>query len=459
MYPFALILGLVVGVVVAEVSIGLGQASDFPVSAEVAQQHSCGQACQSLLNQTIPASLEIFGTNFDFDFYETARNFSSSKPGDLLKLQAVDPSTINVAGGVAVYKIQYTSTDLDGSILPATGFVAIPFVSHCKPFKVVAYAHGTTGLFRGCAPSTSPFLTDYTSWTPLVLSGYAVVATDYAGLGNNYTLHKYLSAANANDVYWSVVAASKAFPGRLSSRWASIGHSQGGQATWKLSEHPLVQGPSSGYLGGVSIAPSTKLYDAAIQSFEMLQELPEEEIQKFGVIGLVSYTAVAIQRVFPNYTAPFLASTMRNRIKLAELGQFCDIPLSGLTNDLSLEDLVAPEADFSKDKIFQEFQRLNAPAQGDSASKPLLVIQGRNDTIVLEDMTISAYNSSCEAGNSVQLSLYPGLDHTAVMHAAAPEWLSFLHGLFSDESISAACRLTIVSPFDLEHAQAPLDEF
>lgn len=115
----------------------LNQASNFPVSPEVAAQYGCGRACQRYLNQTNAMDLEDFDIPFDFDFYATANNFSGSKPGDVLKLFPVDPKLMQVPGGIATYKIQYTSVDLDNSIVPATAFIAFPFVCQSDPFKLV----------------------------------------------------------------------------------------------------------------------------------------------------------------------------------------------------------------------------------------------------------------------------------------------------------------------------------
>jgi hypothetical protein len=128
---------------------------------------------------------------------------------------------------------------------------------HKDPFKLVAFAHGTTGVFRGCAPSTASYLYDYNIWTPLLSVGYAVVATNYVGLRNGMSKHKYIaSAANTIVVYWSIAAALKAFPNDLTRECASIGHSQSGGTMYKVSEHELVREDSGGYLGDVSVAPS-----------------------------------------------------------------------------------------------------------------------------------------------------------------------------------------------------------
>jgi len=64
----------------------IAQAANFNVSASLAETYSCGPKCYQILMQTNVADLTSVGTDFDFSFYETAANVSTSKPGDLLKL-------------------------------------------------------------------------------------------------------------------------------------------------------------------------------------------------------------------------------------------------------------------------------------------------------------------------------------------------------------------------------------
>ncbi|KAK1541108.1 hypothetical protein CPAR01_07097 [Colletotrichum paranaense] len=401
---FPLILGQVA---LQNLAAIVGQASSFNVTTEVAQNYGCGEACQDAIQTGNEGDLEIFGTNFDFDFYETAANFTGSRPGDVLKIQPVIPANITVPAGVAVYKIQYTSADIDGSPVPVTGFVAFPFARTQQPFNLIAYAHGTSGVFR-----------------------YAVVATDYAGLGNNYTAHKYVaSAANANDTYWSVVAARTAFPDILSHDWASIGHSQGGGAAWKLSEHKLVQDSASEYLGGVAVAPVTKAYDAlvAIESLRNLTQTGGDD-HDFLALGVIPSAVLGIRATFPDYDAPIISAKLKNRIELAKIAQLCDAAISSLTVDLRFDALSNRTA--ASDTRLREFQELNAPAQGGRASKPLLLVLGEDDTIVSEESGIASFDETCAYGNPVHMSIYPGLDHSAVLTAATPEWLAFFQARF-----------------------------
>ncbi|KAG7039452.1 prolyl aminopeptidase (secreted protein) [Colletotrichum scovillei] len=454
--PFTLIFGQVV---LQALAADIGQASSFNITPEVAQRYNCSETCQEAIQTGNEGDIGIFGTNFDFDFYETAANFTGSKPGDILKIQPVIPTNITVPAGVAVYKIQYTSADIDGSPMPVTGFVAFPFARTQQPFNLIAYAHGTSGVFRGCAPSTSPSLFDYQSWSPLLIAGYAVVATDYAGLGNNYTAHKYVaSAANANDTYWSVVAARTAFPDILSHDWASIGHSQGGGAVWKLSEHKLVQDSASGYLGGVAVAPVTKIYDAlvAIDSLRNVTQTGGDD-HDFLALGVIPSAVLGIKATFPDYDAPAISAKLKNRIDLAKVGQLCDNAISGLTVDLRLDALSNRTA--ASDTRLKEFQELNAPAQGDRASKPLLLVLGEDDTIVSEESGAASFEETCAYGNPVHMSIYPGLDHSAVLTAATPEWLAFFQDRFAGKALGEGCSNETKIPFDLEHAQRPLDSY
>ncbi|PLB54753.1 hypothetical protein P170DRAFT_421407 [Aspergillus steynii IBT 23096] len=368
-----------------------GQASNFNLSTAVYEKHGCGTACQANLMKASAEDLKVFDTPFDFDFYDTASNFSSSAPGSLLKLKPLNGTALDIPGGVSVYKIQYTSQDIDGSPVPATGFIAMPFVRRQRdPFKLVA-------------------------------------------------------------------AARKAFPHDLTHKWVSMGHSQGGGAVYKLSEHKLVQDDSSGYLGGVSLAPVVKLYDSMIYNTLSFGDASSEEMEDYKVFGVLGSIAFGLQALFPNYTAPFIAPPMRQRLELAQMAQYCDVALSETVTGLSFDDLIG-NITATDVAALQKFQKINSPAQGDKASKPLLLIQREKDTIVFKSLIDDAYKDSCDAGNRVRLSVYPGLDHSAAVGASAPEWLSFIGGLFSSTINMTHCVNSTITPFDQEHAASPPDD-
>ena len=87
---------------------------------------------------------------------------------------------------------------------------------------------------------------------PMVRAGFAVVATDYHGLGT-VGPHQYINKiAQARDVIYSIPAARTAVP-ELARKWVVIGHSQGGLAAWSVAEMQASMNDPN-YLGAISVA-------------------------------------------------------------------------------------------------------------------------------------------------------------------------------------------------------------
>src|SRR5262249_4407688 len=130
--------------------------------------------------------------------------------------------------GVTATRILYHSRTAGGADVLASRVVLVPYGKPPKGgWPLLARAHGTSGVARACAPSRMTTL--FYNWEGLyeyVLLGYAVVATDYVGLGTEGR-HAYLDMlSNGTDVIHSVPAARAAVP-NLSKRWVVVGHSQG----------------------------------------------------------------------------------------------------------------------------------------------------------------------------------------------------------------------------------------
>jgi pimeloyl-ACP methyl ester carboxylesterase len=428
-------------------------ASNFNVSSSTLRTLGCDPTCQVIFEAAEKEDVQLFGTDFNFTFYATAHNFSGSSPGDLLKIEAVNASDLDVVAGMSVYRFQYTSRDLDGSLVPATGFIGIPFTSlrEDRKYPVVAYAHGTIGLFVGCPPSTTTNLYDYSSWSLLVQNGYAIVAPDYAGLGNNYTQHKYLSfPAHASDLYHGMLAARKAFPHAFTDKWASVGHSQGGGAVWKLSESDLVKtGRAGQYVGTVALAPASRIYDMTVLAAKTILQSAEYALYDVTYESLM--LPIALQRAIPSIDLSFFSLKFLNRVEIAKIAQSCYTGYLSLGYGLKPTEIFADVAAIDDNADFQIWQRMMSPANGSSATQPILIIQGGNDTAVLPQITIESYHDACQFGNEAHLRLYPGMDHSDVLTASSPEWLSFLQDRFTNKRSIGTCTRITRHPFDSAH--------
>ena len=424
------LLGLITGSLTAA-----SKAANFDLPSAIFREHGCGEECEQLFNLAEKQDRQLFSSDFDFDFYATAPDFIGSHPGDLLKFESVNPNNLKISSGITIYRFQYTSRALNGTFVPATGFIGLPNNSSRSDEKhpAIAFAHGTSGVFRGCPPSTTPTLADYSSWSLLVNSGYAVVAPDYAGLGNDYIKHQYLSfPAHVNDLYYGMVAARQALPDSFTDEWMSVGHSQGGGASWKLSESPLHhRGGAGTYLGSVAIAPATKIYDIAVATMDILfQRL---DYASYDIIYKLAWLPIALKRAFPRASISFIAQEMQERVTLATEAQSCMSGILSLAHGLKPKELITDPAWVKHNRFLKRWQDWVAPANGAKAMGPLMIIQGLNDTAVLPEITIDSYDDTCRHGNEAHIRLYEGASHVDVFHTSAPEWLEFIRNQFAQE--------------------------
>lgn len=415
----------------------------------------CDAACQHAFYAGQKADIEMFGTDFDFDFYATARNFSSSKPGDLLKFQPLNASSLSVINGFSAYRFQYTSRSLNGSAVPATGFIGIPYVSAQQggKYPVIAYAHGAIGIYAGCPPSTTAKLYDYYTWSMLAQNGYAIVAPDYAGLGNNYIDHEFTTfSAHANDIYYGMVAARKAFPNAFTETWASVGHSQGGGSVWKLSESALLKSGKAGkYVGTVAIAPASRIYDLLLLAAEKI--LPRPDYYTYYITYIFLWMSTALKRAIPSADLQSVfAEKLLQRAHIADLTQSCNDGALSLGLGLSPDEIITSTAALRDSTDLQTWQNISAPAMGNKTEQPLLIVQGLADTTILPEATVNSFHDTCKYGSKAHLSLYPGIDHGDLLTASSPEWLRFLHERFEGKNITGGgCTQTTHAPFDAAH--------
>ena len=143
-------------------------------------------------------------------FYDPPDPLPPQPAGTLIRSEPF--SGYDLPTGASAVRILYYSRARDGRPVPASGVVLIP--SGNPPvggWPVIAWAHGTSGVARQCAPSLMRDL-EYADegLKAMLASGFAVVAPDYAGLGTPGA-HEYDNKiAQANDVVYAVPAARAA---------------------------------------------------------------------------------------------------------------------------------------------------------------------------------------------------------------------------------------------------------
>ncbi|WUN53888.1 lipase family protein [Rhodococcus sp. NBC_00297] len=307
-------------------------------------------------------------------------------------LGQVDQAVTNL--GATAHRITYRSTSgVDAGGVDVTGTVFVPAGAPPEGgWPVVSVGHGTTGVTDECAPSLYPNLLGSIGLvTPMLERGAVVAVTDYEGLGTDDP-HPYLNAPSAgHDIIDAVRAARNVAPGS-GTRWAALGVSQGGQATWAAAEMAAEYGDGLEFLGSANLSPAADISPIAPESGLGQLTLPQKAIMPFVVEGfLVDH---------PEYTdADFLSGGL---LENKDVLLACTGPLAAgkLTAAGSIgPDDVRPSSPEAYAAI-REWLSDNALPQGRAAA-PMMVLVGSRDDLILPQWTEDASRRACAQGDVI----------------------------------------------------------
>jgi alpha-beta hydrolase superfamily lysophospholipase len=161
--------------------------------------------------------------------------------------------------------VLYRSTAIDGTPVGVSGIIALPDAAPGGGMPVISWAHGTLGSADVCAPSRdtadSPAhiynAAPHSLLNAFLEQGWAVVMTDYEGLGTPGP-HPYLVGLSEARGILDIVRAARALHPELSERFATVGHSQGGQAALFAAHHKDWT-PELSLAGVAAIAPPSSI--------------------------------------------------------------------------------------------------------------------------------------------------------------------------------------------------------
>jgi pimeloyl-ACP methyl ester carboxylesterase len=357
------------------------------------------------------------------EFYSPPANLSQTKPGDLLRKESFAGYTL--PKGATAVRILYHSLDATGGDVATSGVVLIP-AGTAPPtgWPIIAWAHGTSGVARRCAPSAMKdvYYGDE-GLMPMVAAGFAVVATDYHGLGTPGP-HQYVNkTAQARDVVYSIPAARAAVPS-LGAKWVADGHSQGGLAAFGVAEteHDL---KDPNYLGAVSVAGVAREVDF----FSHLSDTP-------GVGFYLAFMAAGIHARYPDFNPHDLLSdsVLEHYADVTSKGCF----YYGYATYASLPAGTLLRANWEKSTDIHRFFEGNAVG-GAPIGGPLFVIAGEADQTVPIVAVRAAVKQLCEAQQLVTFRSYPGLDHDPTMEKSTPVQLEWIRARFAGKPAVSNC--------------------
>ncbi|WP_301547020.1 S9 family peptidase [Gordonia sp. X0973] len=347
------------------------------------------------------------------------RDAAAGAPGELLGQAPMAPR-LSVPGAARAIRIHYGTPDQHGRPASSTGAVFLP--RRTPPhggWPVVAWAHGTVGLGDTCTPSAQP-RSDRDSFylSHWLNQGYAVVATDYVGLGTPGLMSYLNGNTEAHSIVDSVKAAHRlGLP--LARRWAIVGQSQGAGAAMAGAHAAtrLARGTALDYRGVVATGtPANIEHVVALTGPWETLPLP---------VGLATYTGYILagfSEARPDLHVERVLTPLGRRVvrqartrcypEMAEwvprdIGRWFSAPLRSIPGVLPA--LTA---------------YMGTPVTG--YDRPIFLGQGLRDIDVPAPSALLLYTQLRTNDQPVKLFVYPDRDHSGTVYASIRDSTPFL---------------------------------
>jgi len=328
--------------------------------------------------------------------------------GDLLRWERLDASW--VPARAQAWRILYVTSDIAGELTAASALVIVPEGVTAPP--VIAWAHATSGIDPASAPSlakTGPESGGLYILDRVLAQGWAVVATDYPGLGTS-TPHAWLSGKPAAYAVLDSVRAARRLPAAgLSDRTVVWGYSQGGHAAlWTGALAPAYT-PDIRLRGVFAAAPVSR-------PMAVVKHLAEHPT--VGSTLLTSYAIVAYSRTYPDvqfddYVRPSQRAHVR---RVAANGFLTPVTMARAMIDRAVRSNIFNRAHHTGPLG----ERLSENEMTGIITTDLLVAQGTADTLVPSPMQDDYVAAQRAKGQLVDYRRFDGLSHLSLMQAPSP---------------------------------------
>lgn len=321
----------------------------------------------------------------------------------------------------ANYLVKYTSRGARGELILVSGTVALPRgKAPRKGWPVISWAHGTTGTADVCAPSRDRVdgpAHDYLSAMDATLDrwvakGFAVVKTDYEGLGTPGE-HPYIHGDSAANTVVDIVRAARQLNHRVGRDWFAVGHSQGGQAAlFAAAKRPHRYGLH--LRGAIPLAPGGTSISQLVPFIQSGQPGSQAAIAFLPTILIGA--AAADPAVNPRR---LLTDGAEQLLDVANTA--CQRQIAAAAAAFGSRPAFAPGADVGP---LTAYLRTQEP-QNLTIKVPTLVLQGTADVLVRKPSTDFLVSELRKRSDRVQYRIYEGADHRGVVSASFADQLQF----------------------------------
>ncbi|MGI9327337.1 MAG: alpha/beta hydrolase family protein [Pseudomonadales bacterium] len=352
-------------------------------------------------------------------------------PGQLLRQEPLEEALVLENAGSAV-RFLYSSRGWNDQPVAVSGDAFTPKGDAPEAgWPILAWSHGTLGVADICAPSFAGHSErDKKFLNKWLAEGYAIVATDYEGLGTPGG-HAYLHCRSEANSNIDAVSAARQLGLALSDRWLVIGQSQGGQGALCTGAYVAERAQALDFRGTLATAPAVNWK----QRFSV--GTPDEPSPFVGMSLLLARGFEVYEPSFdPNEAFTAATLEMMPYTDTACVGELIGMGMkANLTMGESLK--IVPFGDIPG--AGNGAEKMDVPVEG--WSTPVYMAQGTADTLVryVDVQNFSA--QLCARGVNVTLDVYEGLEHSGPMNTGFEEFKNWVALRFTDTPAEGNCGL------------------
>lgn len=333
--------------------------------------------------------------------------------------------------------VLYRSTDAVGGTVAVSGTLSIPQGDPPRGgWPVIVWTHGTTGLAPACAPSRDTDTGPEHAYIAVIRElldsfvrrGYAIVATDYEGLGvagNHPFLQGVPTGRNALDM----LRAGSAIEPKLGKNYMVVGHSQGGQVDLFAAAQGPTYVPEFKLLGNIAFAPGSQIMDR----LKLVMTSGKTELS----LPYVLYTLQSYARSNPKIDLKkILTPTALSHLPDLMQGCMTQALTSGYWSTAISRDQFVAKPDL---RAFAAMAQKNEPGLL-RIKAPTMIVQGRDDVTVMPEATDHAARELCARGNLLDYMPVAGADHDGSMVKGGADGLAFINARFRSVTGGTNCK-------------------
>jgi hypothetical protein len=363
-------------------------------------------------------------------FYTPPNPLPAGSAGDVI-WSRTSPSSVASGSNATAYKILYRSTDVAGAAIAVSGTVLVPNAAWtgAGTRPLTAYASGTQGWADSCAPSHEMDAGNFDEGfavTNLLNKGWAVVVTDYPGLGTPGD-HQYNVGISEGHAVLDSLRAAQRLPAAglsTSTKVGIEGYSQGGGAAgWAAQQK-------------TSYAPALNLVGVAGGGTPANLQAVKANIDGSAFFAFLAGTAIGFRAAYPSLNVNQYL-TLYGKLAISTLNGLCQLPALALYAFHHLTEYTVNNVDPTTQPAFAAALTANNLGTTKPAV-PVYQYHGAIDEVIPYAVESTLHTKWCALGATSQLVAYPA-EHVTTQLLAQTNVVNWLANRFAGAAAPSNC--------------------